>query len=390
MRFFLSAFFFVFFALLFAPIHPAQAAPTFGSGAVAGAKFRQAVPPYRYEFPRDHNAHPQFATEWWYYTGHLTSENGRKFGYQLTWFRTAIAPAIRRKSKWATRDILFAHFAITDETGQKFYFTDTIGRSNLGICGADTNSKTPRIWCNDWVLQFSGPRGQTQTLRARGNSDARGTKGAEMALSLRVSTTENEVLNGVNGVSQKSAGVGRASHYYSYTDLAASGTLQIGRETFRVRGTSWLDREWGSSQMAPSQVGWDWFSLRLSDGRQLMLYQLRLKNGGVEPYSSGTLTEKNGRFRHLKRRDFELIAGKERYKSPESGGNYPISWKIRVPSARISLDVRAVLPEQELIPRRSGRNLSYWEGAISGAGKGLRAQGYLEMTGYGSSLAGVF
>jgi predicted secreted hydrolase len=239
-----------------------------------GAEFRPALPGYQYSFPRDHNSHPEFATEWWYYTGHLTSRDGRKWGYQLTWFRTALAPEIKRKSKWATRDIMFAHFALTDENGKRFFFTDKIGRANIGLSKADAKSLTPRIWCENWKLQFSGKKGEFQAFEAKGVSDALGTKATTFAINLNVHSSKPPVINGINGVSQKSTGVGRASHYYSYTDLDSKGTITVGDEKFEVTGKSWLDREWGSSQLAKNQVGWDWFSLRLSDGRQLMLYRI--------------------------------------------------------------------------------------------------------------------
>jgi predicted secreted hydrolase len=350
---------------------------------VLATEFRPALPGYQYSFPRDHNAHPEFATEWWYYTGHLKSRDGRKWGYQLTWFRTALAPEVKRKSKWATRDIMFAHFALTDEKGKRFFFTDQIGRANIGLNRADTNSKTPRIWCGNWKLQFSGKKGEFQSFQAKGISDATDTKGLGFSINLKVHSSKPPVINGVNGVSQKSAGRGRASHYYSYTDLQSSGTISVGNETLQVTGKSWLDREWGSSQLAQNQVGWDWFSLRLSDGRQLMLYRLRLKNGGVEPFSSGTLVEKDGRSRHLKLRDFSIQTSGKQWKSPQTGGVYPLSWRLSVPSAKIALDVQANLQNQELIPQRSGRNLAYWEGSVS-------AQGNVEMTGYAKAFAGTF
>ena len=359
----------------------------------AAAQFKLAVAPYTFAFPRDHNSHPAYATEWWYYTGHLTARDGRKFGYQLTWFRTALAPEINRKSKWAARDLMFAHFALTDENGQKFYFTDRIGRANLGLNGADSSSKTPRIWCGDWVLKFGGATGETQKLRARGKSDASATTGQSFALDLRQVALKPPTINGENGVSQKSAGRGRASHYYSYTRLQTSGTLVLGNQRLSVSGQSWFDHEYGSNQMDASQVGWDWFSLQLSDGRELMVYRLRLKNGKTEPYSSGTLVEKSGKARHLKLAEFQLTP-LSRWKSPATGASYPAKWRVVLPREKIDLVVAPVVANQELRPSRTGANLAYWEGSVSARGtskgRALNGVGYLEMTGYASAFGQSF
>ena len=357
------------------------------------APFKLAVAPYSFEFPRDHNSHPAYATEWWYYTGHLQSQNGRKFGYQLTWFRTALAPKINRQSKWAARDLMFAHFALTDERGQTFYFTDRIGRANLGLNGADSNSKNPRVWCGDWVLKFGGQNGQNQTIRARGKSDATATKNQNFALDLRQIALKAPTIHGENGVSQKSAGRGRASHYYSFTRLQTAGTLVIGNERLSVSGQSWFDHEFGSNQMDNSQVGWDWFSLQLSDGRELMVYRLRLKNGATEPYSSGTLIEKSGKSRHLKLADFRLTPLSQ-WKSSATKASYPARWRIEVPREKINLIVTPTVANQELRPARTGANLSYWEGSVGARGtrngRALSGVGYLEMTGYASAFGQSF
>ncbi len=357
------------------------------------AEFKLAVPPYSYQFPRDHNSHPAYATEWWYYTGHLQSKDGRKFGYQLTWFRTALAPSINRASAWAARDLMFAHFALTDESGQKFYFTDRIGRANLGLNGADTNSKSPRIWCGDWALKFGGKTGETQQIRARGTSDARATNGRDFALDLSQVALKSPVIHGENGVSQKSAGRGRASHYYSYTRLKTSGTIVVGNERLSVTGQSWFDHEFGSNQMDASQVGWDWFSLQFTDGRELMVYRLRLKNGKTEPYSSGTLIDKAAKARHLKLAEFKLTP-LSTWKSTATGGNYPAKWRIELPREKMTLIVTPTVANQELRPSRTGANLSYWEGSVKASGtdngRAISATGYLEMTGYASAFGQSF
>ena len=361
--------------------------------SIEAQKFRPALPGYQFQFPRDHGSHPAFATEWWYYTGHLKTENGRRFGYQLTWFRTALSPKIKRKSAWATRDVFFAHFALTDENGKRFFFSDRIARGNLGLAGADAGQKPPRVFVGPWNLQFGGKSGEKQSLRAAAKSDATGTKNQNFALDLTQIALKPPAIQGRNGVSQKSAGRGRASHYYSFSRLQTRGILTIGNEKLAVSGQSWFDHEFGSNQLDKSQVGWDWFSIQLRDGRELMLYRLRLKNGGVEPFSSGTLIEKNGATRHLQLADFRLTP-LQNWKSSETGASYPTRWKIELPRLKMSLNVAATLENQELRPRRSGLNLSYWEGSISATGtqnkRPIAGVGYLEMTGYASAFRQTF
>ncbi len=363
------------------------------SCAAHAAEFKLAVPPYAYQFPRDHNSHPAYATEWWYYTGHLQSKDGRKFGYQLTWFRTALAPTIDRKSAWAARDLMFAHFALTDENGNKFYFSDRIGRGNLGLNGATSDAQFPRVWCGDWVLKFGGKAGETQQIRARAKSDAKATSGQDFALDLKQIAVKSPTIHGENGVSQKSAGRGRASHYYSFTRLKTSGTLVIGNERLSVTGQSWFDHEYGSNQMDKSQVGWDWFSLQLNDGRELMVYRLRLKNGKTEPLSSGTLIEKNGKSRHLKLAEFKLTP-LSYWKSSATGATYPAKWRIQLPREKMTLTVTPTVANQELRPARTGANLSYWEGSVRASGtqngRAIGGGGYLEMTGYASAFGQSF
>jgi len=358
------------------------------SFSVQAAPFRPALRGYQFQFPRDHGSHPAFATEWWYYTGHLKVRDGRRFGYQLTWFRTALAPQIKRRSKWATRDVMFAHFALTDETGRRFLFSDRIARGNLGIAGAQSGAKMPRVWVENWNLQFGAPRGERQTLRAAAQSDATETRGQKFALDLKQLALKPPAIQGENGVSQKAAGRGRASHYYSFTRLQTRGILRLGDERLEVSGQSWFDHEFGSNQMGENQVGWDWFSLHFSDGRELMLYRIRLKNGGVEPYSSGTLIDRNGATRHLRLADFRLTPLGS-WKSRETGGIYPQSWKIEIPREKLRLEVAPTLANQELRPRRSGANLSYWEGSVRASGT-QTGRGYLEMTGYASAFQNTF
>ena len=382
-----------------------------GAATQSVSSFRLALPGYRFVFPRDHAAHPPFATEWWYYTGHLQArdERGeqRRFSYQLTFFRQALTPqaltpqilATRRQSKWAARDIVFAHLALTDETYQHFYFTDRIARAALGLAGAE--EQTPHVWIGDWSLRFAGGE---QKLRASG-TDASGVdttnvnvtgdssnSGMPFALDLTQRALKPLVVHGVNGVSQKAAGRGRASHYYSFSRLQTRGTLRLGEERFEVTGQSWFDHEFGSNQLAPGQAGWDWFSLQLDDGRELMLYRMRLRNGGTDPFSSGTIVERDGRTRHLKREEF-LIESRTTWRSPQSGAAYPARWRVTLPREGIALEVMPTVANQELRTRRS-TGINYWEGSVRATGvqrgRALNGVGYVELTGYDKPFAATF
>ncbi|HEX8552483.1 MAG TPA: lipocalin-like domain-containing protein [Abditibacteriaceae bacterium] len=358
-----------------------------GAPRTTPTKFQQALPGYRFEFPRDHASHPKFATEWWYYTGHLQSKSGRKFGYQLTFFRVALAPEVKRASKWATRDVVIGHFALTDISRGQFYFDEKAARAAAGMAGAD--AKSPHIWLADWDLRFTGD-GNGQTFRARGVSRDAATKNQTFAVSFGTRALKKPVVQGENGVSQKSEGVGQASHYYSFSRLETTGEIRIGDERFQVSGQSWFDKEFGSNQLGKNQIGWDWFSLQLSDGRELMLYQLRTQNGGIDPFSSGTLIEKDGSTRHVKRDDFSITP--QAFWTSPRGAKYPAKWQLEIPREQISLIVEPEVAAQELVTPTTG--VSYWEGAsrVSGtsAGNTISGQGYVELTGYDGTLNGKF
>ncbi|MDQ3812635.1 MAG: carotenoid 1,2-hydratase [Armatimonadota bacterium] len=347
--------------------------------------FRQALPGYRYQFPRDHASHPAFQLEWWYYTGHLESAQGRRFGYQITFFRSALRPELRgRRSWWATRDIIFAHLAITDENKGRFYNTDRAARAALRLAGAE--AAVPHVWIGNWALRFTGKTGDIQMMRASGREGE-----VEFALDLTQRALKPPIIHGQAGVSQKSAGQGRATHYYSFTRLATSGTLRLGNERLAVTGQSWFDHEFGSNQLGQNQVGWDWFCIQLADGRELMLYRLRLRDGSTEPLSSGTLIERNAQTRHLKLAEFR-VEPLTTWRSPKTGAVYPARWRITLPRESLTLETTPTVADQELVTRRP-LNVAYWEGSIrvtgTQQGRPLSGVGYLEMVGYTQALSGL-
>jgi len=347
------------------------------SWAQASGEFRLAQPGWDYVFPRDHAAHPEFKTEWWYYTGHLTSNQGEQFSYQLTFFRVGVRqPDPEARSAWALSTLYFGHLALTDIGGRTFTFHEKVGRGALGLSGAETQRY--RVWIEDWQAELVG---KAHHLRAGAG---------DLALDLHLRPEKPPVIHGTDGVSQKAAGEGFASHYYSLTRLATQGQVTFQGRTLPVQGLSWMDHEFSSSQLAPDQTGWDWFSLQLDDGHDLMLYVMRRQDGTLDPFSSGTLVDPQGQCRHLELADF-TITPLNTWKSPQSGAVYPSGWKITLPG--YDLEVQPTLQDQELITTRSTQ-VTYWEGSVRVEGRShgntVRGQGYVELTGYAGALGGKF
>jgi predicted secreted hydrolase len=333
--------------------------------------FRLAVAPYTFEFPRDHAAHPEYRTEWWYYSGHLVS-GARRFGYELTFFRVGLPRArASSSSRWAVRELVFAHLALSDETAGRFRSFDAVGRPALGMAGADTARFA--VWLDESRAGLA-PDGRTHALRG---------VAPEFRFALALDPGKPPAVHGRGGVSAKGPRPGSGSHYYSLTRMPTRGTLVVRGDSLAVQGTSWMDHEFGSGRLEDTHAGWDWFALQLADGRELMLYQLRLRSGGIEPLSSGSLVDRDGRVRPLARDAFAIEAT-GRWTSARSGARYPSGWRVRVPSERLDLELEPTLRDQELTARAMG-GVVYWEGSVRvrHAGAGPRAgEGYVELTGY--------
>jgi predicted secreted hydrolase len=342
--------------------------------------WRAALPGYRFQFPRDHASHPAFKTEWWYYTGHLDAGSGRSFGFELTFFRFGVRPpSMGGRSAWTLRNLHAAHFAVTDETAGHFVFADQLSRGALGTAGAATGRY--QVWVEEWsaLLQLVNSSTIEVSSAVERHTHRLQAAGTGHALDLSLHSTKPPVVHGTDGFLRKAAGWGRASHYYSLTRLRGEGTLSTPAVRLPVRAVAWMDHEFGSDQLDPEQVGWDWFSLQLDDGRELMLYQLRRQDGRIEPVSSGTLVERDGRTRHLRLADFR-ITPLDRWRSPRTGGVYPSRWRISVPSASLDLTIEPTVPNQELVTTAS-TNIAYWEGSVRVRGA-IRGRGYIELTGY--------
>ncbi|HEY2544947.1 MAG TPA: lipocalin-like domain-containing protein [Candidatus Acidoferrum sp.] len=335
------------------------------------AQYRSAVPGYRFEFPRDYFDHPDFQTEWWYYTGNLKSANGRHFGFELTFFRQAISRDPAQAATWDVRDLYVAHLALSDLNGQQFYHFERINRAGPGIAGVSQSAA--RIWNGNWQIQWENTDQKLQAIERI------------FQLRLNLHPEKPPVIHGENGVSQKSEGAGHASYYISLTRLAATGQLELNGQRFEVSGLAWMDHEFFTHQLEADQVGWDWLSLQLDDNTELMLFHIRRKDGSVDPFSSATYIDAQGKSTHLRNTDFSLEPLAQSWTSPVTHGTYPIAWKIAVPKLEIALEAQTSLAAQELIGKT---NIvpSYWEGAISLEGrrgsKPLSGVGYLEMTGY--------
>jgi len=345
----------------------------------AQSSFQQATAGYQYQFPRDHGSHPRYRTEWWYYTGHLQSKNGRSFGFELTFFRRGVPPDEIKTlpSKWSMNHVYLAHFAVTDVAGKQFHFSEKISREGLGKAGADDSRL--RVWIDDWRAEAATDQAGVHTLLAH-------DKTHRLALSLQ--PAKPLVLQGVDGISRKGKDLEQASHYYSFTRLTTNGTLTIDGESFEVMGTSWMDHEFSSGDLGADQVGWDWFSIQLEDQSELMLYRMRLKDGSSDLASSGTMVSPDGRARHLEVTDFQ-IESNGTWTSAESKATYPSRWRLKLPALGLVLEVSPVLADQELRTSRSAQ-VTYWEGAVvvtgTKQGQPVKGQGYVELTGYAARL----
>ena len=339
-------------------------------GGDDAAGFEKALGAREFVIPDDHGPHPDFRNEWWYVTGNLDGEGGRRFGFELTIFRFALTPARPpAESEWRTNQVYIAHFAVTDADRERFFAAERFSRGALGLAGAE--SSPFRVWIEDWEIAAT-QAGSPEQWRLRASDPG-------FSVDLALSAAKPPVLNGDAGLSQKSAEPGNASYYYSVTRWLTDGSLRLGDDAFRVSGLSWLDREWSTSALASDQVGWDWFALHLCDGSDLMFYNLRKLDGSQDAQSAGTWVDADGSSLHLGRDDVEITVT-DTWESPE-GGVYPSGWTLRAPGQGLELQIRPVMADQELFT-----TVRYWEGAVDVQGyrdgTPIDGRGYVELTGY--------
>jgi predicted secreted hydrolase len=326
-------------------------------------------------FPEDFGAHEDFRTEWWYYTGNLQTPEGRHFGFELTIFRVGLLPPMVQlpsDSQWYDRSVYFAHFAVSDIAGERFYAFERYSRPSPGLAGAQADPY--RVWLEDWNITERGP-GAYHLQAAQ----------AEITLDLTLTDEMGIVLHGENGYTRGGETANNAAYYYSQPRLRADGFVQVDGARHQVHGLAWKDHEFGSGGLDKDQTGWDWFSLQFEEGPALMLFQLRERNGGTSESSSGTFIAANGTPQPVQKTDFEITVLDE-WRSPHTQGLYPAAWEIRLNEPNCILEVHPWMADQEI----NFPTVTYWEGAVrfegTCNGAPARGNGYVELTGYVGNL----
>lgn len=335
--------------------------------------FDKAVNKIKFNFPEDHGPHTGFKTEWWYYTGNLTTKDNKKFGYQFTIFRTALSKTkYERNSEWNSSQIYMAHFAVTDVSENEFFFEERFSRDGNKLAGAQ--SVPFRVWLEDWQIIETG-EGKNYGL-----PDLRITaKNEKSEINFKLKSVKPAVMQGDSGLSQKGKQPGNASYYYSYTRLETEGNIIIDGKEFDVSGYSWMDREWSTSALSGDQKGWDWFALQLDDSTEVMYYQMRKNDGSTDIYSKGIIIGKDGTSRAIIKED--LVLNIEDYWTAPSGEKYPSGWRFIIPKENIDLKITPAVRDQLM-----NVSIRYWEGSVMIEGiknnSNVRGRGYAELTGY--------
>ena len=344
------------------------------AGALAGADttgFARATEPRPFEFPADHGPHPDYRTEWWYLTGNLESAEGRPFGFQLTFFRSALSPGLPdRRSGWNTNQLWMAHFALTDIESERHVTGERFARGAAGLAGGQADPF--RVWLHDWEIRGTEP-GSAFPMHLEVQQD-----GVELRLEL--DEGKGPVPQGIDGWSQKGPEPGNASYYLSWTRMPIDGEVTIDGQRFELRGEGWMDREWSTSALSEANTGWDWFSIQLSDGREIMFFELRRNDGEPDPMNHGSLVAVDGTVRRLGA-DQVTLEVLDRWASPVDGALYPSRWRMTLPDEELDLTITPRVADQEM-----NVSFRYWEGAVSvegrAAGEPVEGLGYVELTGY--------
>jgi len=339
--------------------------------------YARALEPLNWEFPRNFGAHPDYQTEWWYYTGNLWGANGERFGFQFTIFRRAIQPSSSASpSEWRTNQIYMAHFTLSDISNQTFYHDERYSRGSAELAGA--TGEPYRVWLEDW--QVSALDEQARRTRLTAAND-------DFALDLTFEQVKPPALHGTGGLSPKSGEAGNASHYYSLSRLLTEGTVTVKGRTVQVTGLSWKDHEFSTSALGEGAQGWDWFGLILADDYELMVGKIRMEDGTREAAFGGLLIRPDGSTRYIESGEF-TITPTATWTSPHTGATYPAAWDIRFSADDLPFRQITVTPlqaDQEL----HGANVEYWEGAVEVTGD-TTGVGYAELTGYVATMDGRF
>lgn len=327
------------------------------------------------KFPQDFGEHPDFRTEWWYYTGNLQTSAGRHFGFELTIFRVGLVPPtveLPTNSNWYGHNLYFAHFAVSDIGDGHFYAFERYSRTGPGLAGAQADPY--HVWLEDWSI--SANSSDTYHLQAQQEG---------IVLDLTLNDKMGVVLQGDKGYSRKGASIGNASYYYSQPRLQANGTVKVNDASYQVNGLAWNDHEFSTSVLDKNQIGWDWFSLQFNDGSAAMLYQLHERGGGISSASSGTWIAADKSSQHLEKSDFEIsVLGT--WQSPHSKAVYPADWEIKLNKPQCDLKAHPWMADQEL----NFTVATYWEGAVhfegTCNGAPVSGNGYIELTGYAGNV----
>jgi predicted secreted hydrolase len=360
---------------LWLTVAPAQAATTnltwLDHPAIPDNAFTKATKPNQIQFPRDLGAHPDFRSEWWYYTGNLQTAEGRDFGFELTFFRQALTPDSFANSPWRNPQTYSAHFTISDIANQKFYFQERFSRGAQALAGA--TSKPYRVWLEDWSVNTID-----NTIHLSATTP-------EAQLELQLNQTLPPILQGDRGLSIKGKGEGNASYYYSIVQQPTQGTITLNDKTYQVTGVTWKDHEYSTSALDPGTIGWNWFAAQFDNGAALMLYVLRREDGTIATTSAGTYITPDGKTQPLTADDWQ-IQTLTSWKSPKTQASYPTQWEIAIPKLDMNFQVKALMPNQEV----TSFSATYWEGAVAyngtNQGQPLTGKGYVELTGYKSRL----
>ncbi len=337
-------------------------------------EWKRIYPGVEFSFPRDHGSHPDTQTEWWYVTGQGTDEQGKEIGYQFTIFRFGIIHEDEQEDSDTLQPnhLLMGHMAVADISNQSFYKAERIRRAGAGFAGA--SEEKMYSWIGDWEID----QDETGTITIKATAREEG-----ISLNLTLNPLKKPVFHGKDGYSQKGEEVGNASVYYSYTRIQTSGTITIEGTEHQFTGTSWFDHEYGSSQLGEGVAGWDWWGIHLDDGSELMLYQLRYKEGGAIPQSSATLVKPSGEDIQFNKEDW-ILTPLSFWESKRTGGKYPVEWELKIPKHNININLQAKLNNTEMVTDRS-TGVTYWEGPVAVTGSHT-GSGYMELTGY----AGIF
>ncbi len=338
--------------------------------------FARAIGPREWQFPRDHGAHPNYQTEWWYYTGNLSTDSGRRFGFQFTIFRRALSPlASPSDSEFRTNNIYMAHFTVSDIAGGDFYHDMRYARGGAGLAGAVVDPRY-RVWLEDWQILAQNDDATKTSISAASE---------EYAIAIQLKQVKPPALQGDEGLSPKSAEIGNASYYYSLSRLHTEGSISISDDTFDVAGVSWMDHEFSTSTLGADAQGWDWFGLIFDDETEMMVGQIRLTDGGIEPVFGGLLIYADGSTRRLRSDDIN-ISVTDTWRSPHSNADYPAGWDIEIDGDG---DFRIVVAPLQADQELHGTDIVYWEGAVVISGD-KTGYGYAELTGYVGSMQNRF